>query len=216
MQPWKEPVKGQTEAGRRREQRARATRDRIIGAATELFVEHGYTSTTIEAIASTAGVATATVYQAFGTKAAVLARALDETIAGHRDPQAVLDSPWVRAASDETDPRKRLEAVVHGSATIAARTSALKVVMRDAAATEPGIRELVGLDDARRLTTQRRLTAIALGRAPSEDQVALFYSLVNSHAHDLATTQLGWSRERWSSWLVEVLTAALLGDHGDA
>lgn len=205
----REPVKGQTEAGRRREERARATRERIVEAATALFTEQGYTSTTVEAIASNADVATATVYQAFGTKATILARALDESIVGHRDPETVLDSRWVAAARDEADPRKRLEAVVAGAANVAVRTSALKRVMRDAAAIEPEIRELLERDEARRLTTQRHLTEIALGHPPAEAQVAAFYSLINSHTYDLAATQLGWGPTKWRRWLVEVLTTAL-------
>jgi AcrR family transcriptional regulator len=39
-------------------------------------------ATTIEAIGRKAAVAPATVYQAFGTKQAILARILDQTIAG--------------------------------------------------------------------------------------------------------------------------------------
>ncbi len=207
-----EPVKGRTEAGRRRERRARRTRERIVGAATTLFLDRGYAATTVEAIAAEAGVATATVYQAFGTKAAVLARALDVTIAGDTDAVAVLDRDWVAAARAEPDARGRLAAVVGGAARIAARTAPLKEVMRDAAATEPDIRELLRRDDAQRLVTQRSLLELALGAPPPEDAVTVFYSLVNSHAYRLASEQLGWDEERWRTWLVEVLTGQLLTD----
>ncbi len=93
-----DPVKGKSEAGRRREEQARQTRARIVDAALGLFCERGYSDTTIEAIAQQAGVAPATVYQAFGTKAAVLARVLDATVAGDADPIALLDRDWVRQA----------------------------------------------------------------------------------------------------------------------
>src|ERR1700730_612604 len=46
-------------------------RRQIIRAARRLFVSLGYVGTTVEAIAAEAGVAVATVYQAFGTKAAI-------------------------------------------------------------------------------------------------------------------------------------------------
>ena len=74
----REPVKGKTEAGRRREERARHKRQRVADAALWLFLERGYMETTIEAIARKAAVAPATVYQAFGTKQAILARILDQ------------------------------------------------------------------------------------------------------------------------------------------
>ena len=212
MRRHREPVKGRTEAGRRREQRARQTRERIVGAATTLFLDRGYAATTVESIAAEAGVATATVYQAFGTKAAVLARALDVTIGGDADAVAVLDRGWVADAGAEDDARRRLAAVITGAARIAARTAPLKEVMRDAAATEPEIRDLLHRDDAQRQVTQRGLVEIALGAPPPEQAVAIFYALVNSHAFRLASEQLGWDEERWGEWLVEVLTHQLLPD----
>jgi AcrR family transcriptional regulator len=209
MQSSREPVKGRTEAGRRREQRARATRDRIVSAATASFLDHGYASTTVEAIASAAGVGVATVYQAFGTKAAILARALDRAIAGDGDAVAVLDRDWVVAARDEEVPRRRLEAVVSGAAGIAARTAPLKEVMRDAAATEPDIRALLEQDEAQRLVTQRSLVEIVLRSPPSDAAVATFYSLVNSRSYLLLSSQLGWDEGTWRRWLIDVLARQL-------
>jgi AcrR family transcriptional regulator len=208
----REPVKGRTEAGRRREERARARRDRIVQAAAALFLDRGYASTTVEAVASSAGVGVATVYQAFGTKAAILARALDVTIAGDDNAIPVLERDWVTAARSEVDRRRRLALVVTGAADIAVRTAPLKEVMRDAAATEPAIRELLDDDDARRLATQRSLVELALGASPTDAELATFYSLVNSHSYRLAASRLGWDTVRWRDWLIDVLTQSLL-DH---
>lgn len=202
----REPVKGKTAAGRRREQRARATRGRIVARATDLFLEQGYTATTVDAIATAAGVATATVYQAFGTKAAVLAAALDESIVGDADEAPLLDREWVTDAREERDPEQRLAIVVANAAKIAARTAPLKDVMRDAAATEPAIRDLLTRDDARRLQTQHELVQIAVGDDPSEADLAAFFLLVNSHSYLLASRHLGWSETRWRRWLIETLS----------
>ena len=90
-----EPVKGRTEAGRRREERARHRRQRVADTALRLFLERGYVATTVEAIAREAAVAPATVYQAFRTKQAILARVLDQAIAGDAEPAALLDRNWV-------------------------------------------------------------------------------------------------------------------------
>jgi AcrR family transcriptional regulator len=128
-----EPVKGKTDAGRRREERARQRREHVVEAATQLFLEHGYVATTIEAIARAAAVAPATVYQAFGTKQAILARILDVTIAGDADPAALLDRDWVRQAARHPDPRQRLALVVRHASQVAARTAPVKEVMRAAA-----------------------------------------------------------------------------------
>src|ERR1700681_535607 len=66
-----------TQTWRRRQ--ALETRRHIVRAARRLFVTLGYVGTTVEAIAAEAGVAVATVYKAFGTKAAI-ARELNNLI----------------------------------------------------------------------------------------------------------------------------------------
>lgn len=210
----REPVKGRTEAGRRREERARARRDRIVRAAAALFLDRGYASTTVEAVASSAGVGVATVYQAFGTKAAILARALDVTIAGDDDAIPVLERDWVTAARSEVREDRRLALVVAGAAEIAARTAPLKEVMRDAAATEPVIRALLEDDDARRLATQRSLVEIALGAPPTDAELATFYALVNSQSYRLVSSHFGWDEATWREWLIGVLTESLTDGPG--
>jgi AcrR family transcriptional regulator len=206
-----DPVKGKTPAGQRREQRAHQTRARVAKAALELFLDRGYVATTIEAIASEAGVAPATVYQAFGSKNALLARALDAVIAGDTDPVPLLERDWVAAARRHRDAKRRLAAVVGGAARTAAQTARLKDVMRDAAATDPAVRSFIRDDHERRRETQRALMQIAIGDAALRPGVTLdkaadaFFLLVNSNTWQLATEILGWSDERWQRWLVESL-----------
>lgn len=55
-----------------RQLQAQMTRERIVAAARALMAERGWAGTTIDAIASQAGVATATVYSAFGNKLAIV------------------------------------------------------------------------------------------------------------------------------------------------
>jgi AcrR family transcriptional regulator len=212
-----EPVKGKTDAGRRREERARQRRERVVDAASRLFGERGYVATTIEAIAREAAVAPATVYQAFGTKQAILARILDVTIAGDADPAALLDRDWVRQAARHQDPRQRLALVVRHTSQVAARTAPVKEVMRDAAAADPAVRQLLLEDDRRRYLTQRALVDLIIGAGSlrpgcDRDQAAAtFFALVNSHGYQLLATQLGWSPDDWQRWLTGVLDRELFG-----
>jgi AcrR family transcriptional regulator len=213
----REPVKGKTEAGRRREERARATRGHIVEAAGRLFLERGYVATTIEAIARAAGVAPATIYQAFGTKHAVLAATLDVTVAGDRAPVAVLEREWVADARAERDAQRRLRLVVEGAARIAARTAALKAVMRDAAATEPAVRELIREDHARRRRTQEAFVDLLVEHRPlragmdRERAVDVFFALVNSATYDLLTGPCGWTFDAWREWLVGLIEREFFG-----
>ena len=211
------PVVGKTEAGRRREARARQTRQRIISAALQLFLERGYVATTIEAIAKQSGVAPATVYQAFGTKQAILAAALDITVGGDDQPLIVLDRDWVSAARRQRFPKKQLGLVVAGACQIAARTAPLKEVMRDAAATEPGVRELVRQDHERRRLTQEALVRFLVERRPLRDGMDVhraadtFFAVVNSYTYELLVGYCGWAPAEWQDWLIDLLERELFG-----
>ena len=212
-----DPVKGKTEAGRRREERARQRRQRVVDAALRLFLGRGYVATTIDAIAREATVAPATVYQAFGTKHAILAQILDVTIAGDAGPAALLDRDWVRQASQEPDPRRRLALVVQHTSQVAARTASVKEVMRDAAAADPAVRQLLRDDDQRRYVTQRALVGLVTGDGPlragiDRDRAAdTFFALVNSHGYQMLAEQLGWSPGDWQQWLAGVLDREFFG-----
>jgi AcrR family transcriptional regulator len=213
----REPVKGKTEAGRRREERARHKRQRVADAALWLFLEHGYMATTIEAIARKAAVAPATVYQAFGTKQAILARILDQAIAGDAQPAALLDRDWVKQASRHPDPRQRLALVIRHTSHVAARTAPVKEVMRDAAAADPAVWQLIRDDDQRRYITQQTLVDSVIGAdslragCDRDHAAATFFALVNSHSYQLLATHLGWSPADWQQWLTAVLDRELFG-----
>ncbi len=212
-----EPVKGKTEAGRRREERARHRRQRVADAALRLFLERGYVATTIEAIAREAAVAPATVYQAFGTKQAILARVLDVAIAGDAGPAALLDRDWARQAAQHPDPRQRLALVVQHTSQVAARTAPVKEVMRDAAAGDPAIRQLLREDDQRRYITQQALVDLVIGQdslrtgCDRDHAVATFFSMVNSHCYQLLAAQLGWTPADWQDWLTSILDHEFFG-----
>jgi AcrR family transcriptional regulator len=213
----RQPVKGTTEAGRRRESRARRTRLRVIEAAVQLFLERGYVPTTVQAIAEEADVAPATIYQAFGTKHAILAAALDITIAGDDVPLAVLNRPWVADARQAEDARHRLRLVVEGAAHVAARTAALKNVMRDAAATDPTARELIRQDHQRQHLTQAGLVDLIIEHRPlragtdRRRAIDTFFALVNSSTYNLLVIQRGWSMREWQDWLVDLIEGKFFG-----
>ena len=178
-----------------------------MDAAHTLFLDRGYNTTTVEAIARRAGVAPATVYQAFGTKQAILSRVLDVEIAGDTAAVSILEGDWVRHAAEESDGRRRLALIVAGAASVAARTAPIKEVMRDAAATDRAAAELIKQDSGRRLATQQALVDLLLAVQPlppgveRATAVATFFALVNSDTHRLLVGHLGWTTEQWTRWL---------------
>jgi AcrR family transcriptional regulator len=189
----------------------------MADAATRLFLERGYVATTIEAIAREAGVAPATVYQAFGTKQAILARVLDRAIAGDAEPAALLERDWVKQVSQRPDPRQRLALVIQHTSQVAARTAPIKEVMRDAAAADPAVRQLLREDDQRRYLTQQALIDLVIGvgslRAgcDRDHAAATFFAMVNSHCYQLLAGHLDWSPADWRQWLTSVLDREFFG-----
>jgi AcrR family transcriptional regulator len=171
----------------------------------------------VEAIAQEAGVAPATIYQAFGTKQAILAAGLDLTVAGDDAPLAVLDRGWVADARRQRDAHRQLQLIVEGATNIAARTAALKEVMRDAAATEAPVRDLLREDHERRHRTQEGLVDLLIERRPlrrgvdRRRAVDMFFAVVNSATYELLVGHCGWAMTEWQAWLVDLVERELFG-----
>src|SRR5471032_2277471 len=64
-------------------------RERILVAATDLFLAEGYGSTTIEAVAARAGISKRTFYDRFDDKSALFAAVVHEIIEQIRPPAGV-------------------------------------------------------------------------------------------------------------------------------
>src|SRR6476469_2867447 len=73
----------------------------VCDAARDLFSTNGYLATTIEDIATAAGVARPTVFSAVGSTPAILRAVIDRAMAGDEAPVAVADRPWYHEAINE-------------------------------------------------------------------------------------------------------------------
>src|SRR2546425_7722221 len=73
----------------RRRAQAAQTRQDILKAALQLFLEGGYAGTTINDVAAAAGVAVENIYPGFGRKAALFKRGVEAAIAGGAAPAAL-------------------------------------------------------------------------------------------------------------------------------
>src|SRR6478609_713897 len=120
-----------------RDEQAQATRRRIVHAGSELFVEQGYGSTTVDAIAERAEVSRKTVFTSVGGKAVVLKLAFDWALAGDDEPVPIAARPEVRQMMEEQDPAVLLAAWVAMNAAIAGRIAGLHHVLVVAADADP-------------------------------------------------------------------------------
>ena len=201
-----------------RRQRSARTRARIVDVAASLFVEQGYLSTTIEAVADKADVAVQTVYYVFGTKPSLMAAVLDVSIAGDPEPVATLERPWVDALRSETNPRRAVHHLVEGSVAIVARTSPMYEVLRHAAS-DREIKVLLDEIKRRRRHDQRQLVEILsqsghLRRDLDVETAAdIVYALLNEEVFQLLTGDCAWTLDRFHSWAASLLAQQLVGEN---
>ena len=113
------------------------TEQRILAAATELFLADGYVATTLEAVAKRAQVGARTVYLRFGTKAALFKRVVDVAVVGDTEPVDVLGRDWMQAELTAPTAAERIAASAAAARQIMERTGALFAVAQQAAAVEP-------------------------------------------------------------------------------
>src|SRR5262245_40947290 len=127
---------------RLRAEQAAATRQLVLDAATRLFVDRGYTGTSIDAIADEAGVGRSTVFAAAGGKPWLLKTAYDQAVAGDDEPIPVRERPYARRLFEMTDPGRIVDAYARFIAEAAQRVSAIYEVVRTAAGCDEEVDQL--------------------------------------------------------------------------
>jgi AcrR family transcriptional regulator len=211
-----EPVKGRRYDNSRRQAQSRATRRKVVETAGRLFVQLGYSGTTIGAIEEASGVPAPTIYRLFGSKTAILSAVLDVAFVGDDEPVAFHERPAVRAALDEPDPRRVLEAFAHLCAELLDRSGALQHVLRSAAEVDPGAAELAERTWRQRHLGQSRVARELVRRrvlpngTSEKDAADIIYALMSPEVHRIFTVERGWSGDRYERWLADALCGMLL------
>lgn len=198
-------------------EKSRQTRAKVLAAAEELFVEHGYGATTVQEIADHAGVAVQTIYFVFRNKRTLLKELADVAIAGDDRPVPTMERSWFTAAMAAPTAEEHLRAHATGALSATARVGALVEVIRAAAALEPEIDELRRLGDEQRHQVQLT-AAIALTAKPgarpgvtAEYAADLLYATLSPEMYLLFVRDRGWSAEAFGDWAVSSLRGQLIG-----
>ncbi|HTY72999.1 MAG TPA: TetR/AcrR family transcriptional regulator [Actinomycetes bacterium] len=190
-----------------------ASRERVVAAATALFLERGYQATTVGDIAKRAGVALQTVYNAGGSKLELLHRAVDVAVAGDTQDVMFTDRPEVAAIADDPDPRQQVARLATLIATTMERLAPIWQAYREAAATDDSARDYMVAAHRRRFETFGALIAgmdpQALRHSP-EHSTDCMWSIGSIDVFLLFRDVQGWSFERYAEWLRTTLADLLL------
>jgi AcrR family transcriptional regulator len=188
------------------------TEQRILAAATELFLEGGYLATTLEAVARRAQLATRTVYLRFGTKAALFKRVVDVAIVGDTEPVDVLGRDWMQAALTAPTAAERIAASAAAGRQIMQRTGPLFAVAQQAASVEPLIAGFwqQGREQSRRVHALfwTRMAEDGL-LDPAVDLAWLIDTtgiLAAAETYLLVTRMVGWDLDAYERWLARTLS----------
>lgn len=200
----------------RRLEQAAATRRAVLAAARELFIDSGYTATTVTQIARRAGVSLDTVYATVGRKPALLRELVETAISGTE--QAV--------PADQRDyvARMRASAGAHDMITIYARAitaiqrrlAPVFLALRDAAGTDPDCAALWTEIAERRAANMRRLAADLRAKGGlrndlSDDQVAdIIWSMNSPEYFVLLVRERSWTADQFATWLADAWSRLLL------
>jgi TetR/AcrR family transcriptional regulator of autoinduction and epiphytic fitness len=198
-----------------RRERAAKTRRRLADAAAALFAEHGYTATTMEAVALRAGVAVQTVYFVFHTKPRLLVETLRITGGGQEGGADVMARTWIQEVIGAPDGARRLALAVEHGSLIYERLAPLWPTVVGALA-EPEVREAWASIIRGRRDGMRRIVELMAARgelrAGLEPALATDV-LFGIHRHEVyiaLTQEAGWSFDRYRAWSFATLCAQLL------
>ena len=199
----------------KRDQRAAATRAKILAAAETLFLRDGYVPTSMKSIAEVAGVSEKTMYLTFATKATLLRQVIQLTVRGDE-----AETPL----AERREWRELVAGPVEGvfarfaaqNAALMSRTAALIALGEAAAATDP---ELAQYRDQAHAETRANLRALAAelkrrgalnADTTEEDATDIIYAIATDESIFLRLTRdCGWTPARYADLITRTLNATL-------
>ena len=186
----------------------------VCEAAYRLFSTKGYLATSIEDIASEAGVARPTVFTAVGPKPVILRAVVDQALAGDDAAVPIAERPWWREAIEEPDPVRSIQLYARNMCRISGRAGLVLRALETAASIDADAAELWA-----RFQHQRRVGlnefAVALGQKAGalrydEETVTDTMWMLAPDAYLRLVHDGGWPVERFQAWLSDLLQRMFL------
>jgi len=199
----------------RRQQLAAESQERALEAAERLFAARGYAGTTMQDIATEAGLAVPTLYAVFQSKRGLLGRVLDGLVSGERGA-SIMQTRRAQEVLNEPDPRRALGLFAVHICEVQERVGAIYQVMKGAAATESDVAELYQRALRGRAANLEKLAARLAERGALREGLTVevagrtIWVLTSAEVRQLLIVESGWTPEAYQAWLAQTLIAALL------
>jgi AcrR family transcriptional regulator len=199
-----------------RQSQALATQRSVLDAAQRLFERDGYVATTMEAIATEAGVALKTVYSAFTTKSGLLRALWDLLLKGDTDDAPVAQRAWYRAVLDEPNAERQLRLLAQNACVVKRRIGPILRVIRSASVVDPDGAALWALIQSDFHENQRTIINVLHQRGglrPDLDPgeaTDILWTFNHPDVWLLLVGERGWSPEAFESWFADAICQQLL------
>lgn len=195
-----------------RDRQTEQARQLIIGAATDCFLENGYVGTTMDDIAEKASVARRTIYNQFGSKAALLIAAINDRVVGSEERSLESDHHSVRALDD---PRQMIEAFIEAHVGVVHRSLPLLKVTFEAAAIDGEVAKEYERNEEYRYKAQQVLIDALDRKGLLRTDVPLEYLkrgfwLLAGPQMLITATDAGWDIDTYARWLKDTVSGLLL------
>ncbi len=201
-----------------RAEQVRATRQKVLAAARDLFLRRGYHGSTIAAVAKRAAVSPQTVYNVVGGKAALLKAVYDVAVAGDDEPVPMGERPAFVEMTAAPDARSCLAAYARlGRQMLARAGPVIAVVVVEGTGRDRDLRAFVDtIEDERRRGTAATAhhVAVRFGLRPglTEAEAAdVLWALTAPEMADRFLRRRGWSLDRYEQWMAQAMADALVG-----
>ena len=199
-----------------RQARTRRTRAAVVEAARDLFLERGYSATTIEAISERSDTPQATVYRLFSSKLGILKAVLDVSVVGDDEAVSMLERPNVRALLSDQEPAKQIMGFAALLRDVMARVGPVHRILAEAARSDEEAAALLS-EIARQRNEGQRRVARSLARSHGlrrglreRDAADIIHALASPEVYALLVVDRGWGGERYEDWVRSILIEQLL------
>jgi len=200
----------------RRRAGAAQTRRAIVDAARRLFLERGYATTTMAAIAAAAGVSHETVYAAFGPKPVLFRHLVEIALSGTEEPVPALERAIVQQVRAEPDPHRILDLFAHTVRLLQDRVAPLVLILNEGAQSDPDLKALADELSARRVGHMRIFVADLATKGglradlSVETAADMIWVMNSSEFYLLCVRDRDWTPEFFEQWLADAWKRLLL------